>query len=132
MVESALKLYRIYCILNLVWYALLILTSITLVLFLRSGTLDLSQIPADQIQLLNGCLIFLAAYSWILFAVTLTLMKPVRTSKWWLGAFFNICVGISTCFLAPLCIPLALRWNSPTVKAYFATPPIEDASRFQL
>lgn len=119
MVEQALKLYRIYCYLNLVWYALLILVSVTLVLFLRTGTVDLSAVSPDQIQTLYGSLIFLAAYSWVFFALTLFVMKPVRTSKWWVGAYFNIIVGAFSCCLVPLCFPLAVKWNSKEVREYF-------------
>ncbi|MBS1702521.1 MAG: hypothetical protein JST12_12720 [Armatimonadetes bacterium] len=93
--------------------------SVTLVLVLREGTVDLSQIPPDQIAMLRGSLIFLGIYSWILFAMNLAILKPQRTHKWWMGAFINICVGISTCCLAPLCIPLAIKWNSKEVREYF-------------
>ena len=119
MVERTLKLYRIYCYINLIWYALLSLGSITMVLFLRMTSIDLSQVPADQMTLLNNSLIFLAIVSWIFFATTLSVMKPVRTRKWWLGGFMNICLGVTTCCLAPFCLPLAFMWNAPEFKAHF-------------
>lgn len=119
MVERTLKLYRIYCYVNLIWYGVTSLGSITLVLFLRQTTLDLSALPPEQLTLLNGLLVFLAAVCWIFFALTLGVMKPSRTKKWWLGGFLNICLGISTCCLAPLCIPLAIMWSNPDFKRYF-------------
>lgn len=119
MVERALKQYRLYCFINLVWYALLILLCITMVLVLKNGSPNPDVIPEDQISTLRGVLVGFAAYAWVFFVVTLFLMKPVRTNKWWMGAFINICFGISTCILAPLCIPMAITWNSKEVKAYF-------------
>ena len=119
MVERVLKQYRIYCYINLAWYALLILLCITSVLTIKSGTPNPDILPEDQIPMIRGTLVGLAIYGWIFFVLTLFLMKPVRSSKWWLGAFINICLGVSTCCLAPFCIPMAIRWNSKEVKDYF-------------
>lgn len=119
MVERALKQYRIYCFINLAWYALLIILCIGMSLFLKSGTPNPDVLPDDQIPSFRATLVGMAIYGWIFFALTLFLMKPVRTHKWWLGAFINILLGVSTCCLAPLCIPMALRWNSKEVREYF-------------
>ena len=125
MVERALKQYRIYCFINLAWYALVILLGITMVLVLKNGTPNPETIPEEQIGSLRVVSACLAGYGWIFFLLTVFLMKPVRTSKWWLGAFLNICFGISTCCLAPLCIPMAISWNSKEVKDYFSKPSFE-------
>ena len=119
MVERALKQYRIYCIINLTWYALLILLCITMIVLLRGGSPAPDVLLNDQIPSFRGTLIGMAVYAWIFFAVTLFVMKPVRTHKWWVGAMVNICIGISTICLAPLCIMMAIRWNSKEVKDYF-------------
>ncbi len=125
MVERALKQYRIYCFINLAWYALLIILCITMVLVLKNGTPDPEVLPQDQVASIRGTLVWLAAYAWIFFALTLFMMKPVRTTKWWLGAFINILLGVSTCCLAPLCLPMAVRWNSKEVREYFSNPSFE-------
>ena len=119
MIERALKQYRLYCYINLAWYALLIVLCIGMALFLRGGTPDPDTLPAEQVPAIRNTLIGMAAYGWIFFAATLFMMKPVRTHKWWLGAFINVCLGVSTCCLAPFCIPLAIKWNSKEVKDYF-------------
>lgn len=119
MVEQALKRYRLYCFVNLAWYALLILLCITFVLLLKGGSPNPEILPEDQVASMRWTLIFMLVYSWVFFVITLYLMKPVRTAKWWMGALINICLGISTCCLAPLCIPMAIQWNSKEVKDYF-------------
>jgi hypothetical protein len=96
-----------------------------MVLLLKNGNPSPDVIPDDQIPMLCGTLIGMAAYGWIFFVVTLFLMKPVRSHKWWLGAFINICLGVSTCCLAPICIPMAIKWNSQEVKDYFTKPSFE-------
>lgn len=120
MVERALKQYRIYCFINLAWYALLILLCITMVLLIKNGSPNPDILPEDQIAGLKWFFIGMAVYGWIFFALTLMYMRPTRTMKWWLGAFLNICFGIGTCILAPFCIHLALKWNSKEVREYFS------------
>ena len=119
MVERALKQYRFYCFINLAWYALLIVLCIGSLMYLKQGSPNPDTIPEDQVSTLRITFIGMGAYAWVFFLVTYFLMKPVRTSKWWLGAFINICLGITTCCLAPICIPMAIQWNSEEVKDYF-------------
>jgi hypothetical protein len=91
-----------------------------MVLLIKNGSPNPEVLSQDQIPGLKGVLIGMAVYGWIFFTLTLVYMKPVRTSKWWLGALINICCGISTCILTPFCIQLALKWNSKEVKDYFS------------
>jgi hypothetical protein len=90
-----------------------------MVLVLNNGTPNQEILPEDQIPMFRWALIGMAAYGWTFFALTIFLMKPVRNNKWWLGAFINICLGVTTCCLAPYCLPLAINWNSKEVKNYF-------------
>jgi hypothetical protein len=119
MVERAIKQYRVYCYINLAWYALLIILCIGMAIALKDGNPAPDVLPEDQIPTLRGTMVGMAIYGWIFFALTLFLMKPVRTTKWWMGSFINICLGVSTCFLAPFCIPMAIRWNSKEVRDHF-------------
>jgi hypothetical protein len=90
-----------------------------MMLVLKNGSPNPELLPEDQISNLRLTFFGTAVYGWIFFTVTLFMIKPVRNRRWWLGAFINICVGISTCCLAPFCIPLAIKWNSPDVRDYF-------------
>lgn len=92
---------------------------VILALVIRDHGLDDLDIPPDQMTLMGRTFVFMAVYSWVMFVAVLYLMKPVRTMKWWTGAFINICLGVTTCCLAPFCIPVAINWNREEVKKYF-------------
>lgn len=119
MIEKTLRLYRFYCYLNLIWYAALTLFSITTILVLKKGDFPGEVIDKDQSTMLLKLLFMMLIMSWVFFAITLTMMKPVRTRKWWIGGSMNIYLGITTCCLAPFCIPLAIKWNAQEFKDYF-------------
>lgn len=125
MVDLALKQYRFYCFINLAWYAIFILLCIFSLFILKTGSPNPEILPEEQVSTFRVILLGAAIYGWIFFAVTMFLMKPVRSHKWWLGAYINICLGITTCCLAPLCIPMAIKWNSKEVKDYFSSQPFE-------
>jgi hypothetical protein len=93
MIERALKQYRIYCFINLAWYALLIVLCIGSLIYLRQGNPSPEALSDDQLPALRTTFIGMAAYAWIFFLATYFLMKPVRSGKWWLGAYINICLG---------------------------------------
>jgi hypothetical protein len=76
---------------------------------LKDGNPAPDVLPQDQIPMLRGTMIGMSVYGWIFFALTLFLMKPVRTHKWWMGAFINICLGVPRTSLYPHGNPVELK-----------------------
>lgn len=99
------------------WYAFLCFLGFA-GLFL-SRTADPEVLPPENrgvFQIASFALVVMG----VVFGLTnLSLMRQPRSPKAHLAHFVNICLGISTCLLAPYCIWLAMRWQQPDLKAYF-------------
>jgi hypothetical protein len=115
--DKTLQHYRIYCYLNLAWYAFLCFLGFTGLFLARSA--DPEVLPPESRGVFQ-----LACFGLVVMGVgfglaNLSLMRQPKNPKAHLAHFVNICLGISTCLLAPYCIWLAIRWQKPEVKALF-------------
>jgi uncharacterized protein YacL len=106
--DQILKAYRIYCWINVVWYCgIVFLGSFSLALY-QMVDLDL---PRESIIQLNISSILTIALGFVFGIVTIRMMRQPITYKNWVWHYVNICLGITTCCLAPYCLWLAMRWN---------------------
>lgn len=53
--------------------------------------------------------------------VNVWLPHAPRAKNWHTIHLINLILGALTCVLAPLCVPVALAWTKPEVKAWFAS-----------
>lgn len=118
--DKTLQHYRIYCWLNMAWYGFLCFIGFT-GLFL-SRTADSEVLPPESRNVFQVACFSLVGMGVCFGLANLSLIRQPKSPKSHLAHFINICLGISTCVLAPYCIWLALRWQSPEVKAYFDQP----------
>ena len=118
--DKTLKHYRFYSWLNMAWYAFLCLLGFTGLFFAR--TADPVALPPESRDVFQKACFALVVMGVVLGLGNLSLMRMPKTPKSHLAHFINICLGISTCVLAPYCIWLAIRWQSPEVKSYFDQP----------
>ena len=115
--EKTLKHYQIYCWLNCAWYGFLCFWGFAGLALAR--TADSEALPEDSRGIFQAASFVLVVMGVGFGLANLSLMRQPKTPKAHLAHFINICIGISTCLLAPYCIWLAIRWQSPDVKAYF-------------
>ena len=115
--QQTLKLYRAYCILNVIWYVVVGGLGVAGILLAKSADPEL--LPPDQGQILRLCGIILILIAVVFGTATVKLMQLPRTPTTYTAHFVNICLGLTTCLLTPLCLYLAIQWQKPELRAHF-------------
>ena len=115
--EKTLQHYQIYCWINTAWYGFLCFLGFAGLALARTADPDV--LPSES----QGVFQF-ACFALVVMGVgfglaNLSLMRQPKTPKAHRAHFINICLGISTCLLAPYCVWLAIQWQKPEVKAHF-------------
>lgn len=105
--QKILRLYDFYVWLNLVWYGLIFLLGV-LAIRVQLPPDDFDELAQRTLRICGGVFCLIGV---IFFGISMKLKSPERTKAGWMIAFINICLGISTCILAPFCIFLAMKWN---------------------
>ena len=106
--------YRIYCIFHAVFN--LALFGISAWFVLRHSELE-NTIVSGNVILIVG--LICAPLSLVLAGTNIVLFRAKKLKNAWAVHMSNIVVGIASCFLAPVAIPLLLAWFRPDVRAYF-------------
>jgi hypothetical protein len=111
--ESTLKAYRFYVWLNVVWY--LCVAGFGIFTIVMSNSLAANPIEGQELptDFLRGAGMLLIGISIVFGILAIGVLKQPVNEKTWMVHFVNICMGITTCCLAPFCIWMAIRWNSP-------------------
>ena len=115
--DKTLRHYRIYCWLNMAWYAFLCFIGFAGLLLARAA--DPEVLPVESRGTFQMASLALVVMGVVFGLANYSLMRQPRTQQAYLAHLINICLGISTCILAPYCIWLGLQWQKPEVKAYF-------------
>ena len=108
-------MYRAYCWLNVVWYAVILVLGVFSVRLAKANAADLGE--QASILISSGYLLMALGIVFGAFALWFLTVPLKKTPH--IAHMVNICLGISTCCLAPFCIYLALQWQKPEVLEFF-------------
>jgi hypothetical protein len=113
-VPRAVVYYRAYCFasagLNL------LLAAVSVWMIVRKEALASEWVPGS-VWLLAGAMFLPTAVAFGL--LNLWLSRVQRRPGHWAMHLGNICLGVASCCLTPLCLPLLLAWLRPEVKQWF-------------
>lgn len=113
-VPPAVRWYRVYCIAAA--FMNLVLLGLSIWFVLRNRDLANEIVSAPVVA---GVGWVCAPLSVLMAGVNLWLPFTKRLSRPWEIHFTNLVVGIGTCVLLPIALPVLLQWSKPEVKSYF-------------